>query len=61
MKVFRLLLILLSILTVVLGFFAVIGKLHVFPAIFSLLVLLVLLLIFFHRQKNDYRHTDRKM
>ena len=52
MKVFRLLLLLLSILTVVLGFLAVIGKIHVFPAIFSLLMVLILLPVFFHRLKS---------
>jgi len=52
MKAFRLLLLFLSILAVVLGFFAVVGKTHVFLAIFSLLMVLILLPVFLRGMKS---------
>lgn len=51
MKVFRLLLLILSIITIILGFLAVAGKIHVFYGIFSLLVVLILLPIYLRRNK----------
>ncbi len=52
MKMFRLLLLLLSMLTIMLGFLAIIGKVHVFLGIFCLLIDLVLLSIFIYQQKT---------
>ncbi len=55
MKVFRLILLLLSIATIILGGLAIAGKIHVFIGIFSLLLLVCLLLVYLRKLNTPKR------